>query len=228
VIRGLVYPVWMLVFVGVALARGEVVWCVAAGVLALGLRFAAARAWRTASGRLALANLLTLFRLGLVASLPWCAASFARPLFALLVVAMLVLDGVDGLVARTRGEESPFGALFDMETDALTVMVLCLLLHAGGVVGPWVLVAGLLRYAYAVAITLHPALGDCPRSPIYRWIFCVLMVALAGAFLPWPQAARAFAAFGTLSVSLSFTHSLVRSRAVGDCHKLLTGSRRGA
>jgi phosphatidylglycerophosphate synthase len=213
--RGLVYPLWMLAFVAIALVQGDVLWCVAAGALALGVRFAAARAWRTDAGRIAIANPLTLLRLGIVASLPFCLASLARPLFVALVVAILVLDGVDGLVARVRGEESAFGAVFDMETDALTVMVLCLLLFRDGVAGPWVLVAGLLRYAYAVAITLHPGLGDCPRSPIYRWIFCVLMVSLAGAFLPWPRLARALAAIGTLSVSFSFAHSIVRSRAFG-------------
>jgi len=212
-IRALVYPVWMLAFVGVAVARGEVLWCVVAGAFALGLRFAAARAWRTEAGGVALANLLTLARLGLVASLPALLSSLARPVFALLIVALLVLDGVDGWVARARHEESPFGALFDMETDALTVMILCLLLFRDGVAGPWVLVAGLWRYAYAAATTLHPALGDCPRSPIYRWLFCVLMVSLAGAFLPSPPLARALAALGTLVVSFSFAHSLVRSRA---------------
>ena len=37
---------------------------------------------------------------------------------------LLILDGVDGRVARARGEVSAFGARFDMETDAL--LLLCL------------------------------------------------------------------------------------------------------
>jgi phosphatidylglycerophosphate synthase len=210
-IRKLVHPAWMLAFVAVAIVRREIVWCTAAGAIALVARVVAARAWRTASGRLAAANLVTLLRLGLVVALPWLLASLPRALFAALVVSLLVLDGVDGKLARASGEVSAFGAELDMETDALTVMVLSLLLW--GDVGPWVLVAGLWRYAYAFATTLWPALGDCPPSPIYRWIFTSLMIAFAGAFLPWPALARALAAIGTALVSFSFLHSLARSRA---------------
>jgi hypothetical protein len=48
--------------------------------------------------------------------------------FELLVAAVailaLTLDGVDGWLARLRGTQSRFGARFDMETDALLVLVL--------------------------------------------------------------------------------------------------------
>jgi phosphatidylglycerophosphate synthase len=212
--RRLAYPVWMLASVVAAVWLREIAWCVAAGVAGLGLQVVAARAWRTESGALALANMLTLLRLGLVASLPLVLALVPRLAFALLVLGLLVLDGVDGRVARARGEASAFGAALDMETDALTVMVLGLLLHRDGAAGAWVLVAGLWRYAYATAVALVPALGDCPPSRLYRWVFCLLMLALAGAFVPWPGPARVFAALGTVLVSLSFLHSIARSRAL--------------
>jgi len=208
-----VYPLWMLAAVGLALWREDAHVCVAAGVGALASQVYAARAWRTSQGKLALANLLTLLRLAIVATLPFLASHIARAAFIAIVIGLLVLDGIDGWIARTRNETSTFGASLDMETDALTTMVLCLLLHREGTFGAWVLVPGLWRYVYATAIAFVPALGDCPPSPIYRWIFCGLMIALAGAFLPWPPIARVSAAAGTIAVSFSFLHSIARSRA---------------
>jgi phosphatidylglycerophosphate synthase len=203
----------MLALTGIAIFRHEVLYCAAAGAIGLGAQFAAARAWRTRSGALAVANLLTFLRLVVVVCLPFLLGLLPSPFFTALVIGLLVIDGIDGRVARARGEASAFGAMFDMETDALTVMVLGILLWTSGSVGAWVLTAGLWRYAYAFAVTLFPALGDCPPSPIYRWIFCVVLTALAGAFLPWTPLARALAALGTALVSFSFAHSIVRSRA---------------
>ncbi len=68
----------------------------------------------------------------------------------------LVLDGVDGRVARARGETSRFGARFDMETDAALLMALSLAVPALGFAGWWVLAIGLLRYAYVAASLLAP------------------------------------------------------------------------
>lgn len=215
-IRKLAYPAWMLASIGVALACRDVAWCIVAGVLGLGAQLGAARGWRSAAGRIAVANLLTLLRLALVAGLPGLLSSLPRALFIALVVALLVLDGVDGYVARARGETSAFGATLDMETDALTVMVLGFLLWEGGAIGAWVIVAGLWRYVYAFAVALAPSLGDCPPSRLYRWVFCLLVLSFAGAFVPSAALAQAFAALGTILVSLSFLHSLARSRAVRD------------
>jgi len=74
-------------------------------------------------------------------------------LLAMVVVGTccLVLDGVDGAVARARGETSAFGARFDMETDAALLLALSLAVPALGVTGWWVLAIGGLRYAYVAA-----------------------------------------------------------------------------
>lgn len=212
-IKRIGYPLWMLLFVGVAVVRREVVWCVLAGAVGLGAQVIARRAWRTATGHVALANLLTLVRLGLVVALPALFSSMPPALFTPLLLMLLALDGVDGWLARTRGESSAFGATLDMETDALGVMVLSLLLWRELDVGPWVLAAGLWRYVYAAAISLVPSLGECPRSPLYRWLFVLTMLSLSSAFLPWVPLPRPLAALGTLVVSVSFLHSIVRSRA---------------
>lgn len=211
----LVYPVGMLAAVALSVACGDARVCAAAGGIALAARFLRARGWRTQppdAGRLAVANLVTTARLLVVVSLPLLFGSLPRAALAGIVVVVLVVDGVDGYIARARGEASAFGADYDMETDALCVMLLALLLRQGGV-GPWVLVAGLWRYAFAAAVAVVPALGDCPPSPIYRWIFTILMLAFAVAFLPLGPLGSAAAAVGTALVSFSFVHSIARSRA---------------
>ncbi len=63
----------------------------------------------------------------------------------------LVLDGVDGKVARARGETSAFGARFDMETDAALLLALSLTVPALDLAGWWVVAIGGLRYAYVAA-----------------------------------------------------------------------------
>lgn len=68
----------------------------------------------------------------------------------------LVLDGVDGHVARARGEASAFGARFDMETDAALNLSLSVAVAVLGVAGWWVLAIGGMRYAYVVAGRVAP------------------------------------------------------------------------
>ena len=79
-------------------------------------------------------------------------------LLAMVVVGTccLVLDGVDGAVARARGESSAFGARFDMETDAALLMALSLAVPALGIAGWWVLAIGGLRYGYVAAGWIAP------------------------------------------------------------------------
>lgn len=61
----------------------------------------------------------------------------------------LVLDAVDGQVARRTGTASEFGARFDMEVDAFLIAVLSL--HVAATGHWWVLAIGAMRYAYVVA-----------------------------------------------------------------------------
>jgi phosphatidylglycerophosphate synthase len=77
----------------------------------------------------------------------------AAPLVALAVVA-LVLDGVDGWVARRTGTASPLGALFDQEVDAFLILILSVQVARSA--GPWVLAIGAARYVFLAAGWLAP------------------------------------------------------------------------
>jgi phosphatidylglycerophosphate synthase len=92
----------------------------------------------------------------------------------------LTLDGVDGRVARARGEASAFGARFDVETDAAMLIVLSLTVAALGIAGWWVLAIGAMRYAYVALSLVVPAL----RTPLpYRYSAKVIAVLQAVALL---------------------------------------------
>jgi len=74
------------------------------------------------------------------------------------VTVALVLDAVDGRVARRTGTASALGARFDMELDAFLILVLSV--HVAGLLGAWVLAIGGMRYAFvAVVVTVGRSVG---------------------------------------------------------------------
>jgi len=83
----------------------------------------------------------------------WVHPSPVRPLVALSVVA-LVLDAVDGRVARRTGTVSALGARFDGEVDAFLILVLSA--YVMRLAGAWVLAIGGARYAFLAAGWLAP------------------------------------------------------------------------
>jgi phosphatidylserine synthase len=75
---------------------------------------------------------------------------------AILLAATIGTDALDGPVARHTGTAGPVGGRIDMEADAALFLVLSVL--AAPVVGPWVLLIGLMRYLYVAAMQVRPAL----------------------------------------------------------------------
>lgn len=69
----------------------------------------------------------------------------------------LVLDAVDGWVARRTRTVTPLGARMDLEVDAFLILVLSV--AASMVLGWWVLAIGVFRYAFLVTTWVAPWLG---------------------------------------------------------------------
>ena len=167
----------------------------------------------TPSGRFGVANSVTALRLLLLLALA-APPNVLTPLHALAIVsAVLLLDLLDGWCARHFGDASEFGAHFDMETDALLVLLLTLRLWLAEGFGPWVLWAGLLRYLYVLGLWLWPGTGrEAPRSLFGRLAFLLLMVGLCcGLVVPGVWGASGVI-FGTLVVTASFARSGYFSR----------------
>jgi phosphatidylglycerophosphate synthase len=89
---------------------------------------------------------------------------------------VVALDGVDGWLARRSNMASHFGARFDMEVDALLILVLSILAWRYGKAGGWVVLSGALRYAFVGAGWFVPRIR-LPLPPSRRrQSICVLQV----------------------------------------------------
>ena len=114
----------------------------------------------------------------------------------------LILDGVDGWMARRTGSATPFGARFDMELDAFLMLALSALVWLGGRTGPWVLLIGALRYLFVAAGRLRPALRAALPPSRRRKVVCVVEGAvLVSCLAPvMPDVAAGAAAAGALAL----------------------------
>jgi phosphatidylglycerophosphate synthase len=177
-----------------------------AGGVTCGAVLSVAVARGASAGRVAAlgpADLVTFARASLscgVAAL--VADSFVREpavgtLVALTAVA-LVLDAVDGRVARGTGTASGFGAVLDGEADAFLMLVLSVYVVRSA--GAWVLAIGLVRYLFAMAGWMLPWLrGQLP--PRY-WRKVVTATAGVALLLAAADAARQEVTHTALGVTL--------------------------
>ena len=99
---------------------------------------------------------------------------------------MALLDGVDGALARATRMVSPYGARFDMETDAAFILVLSILAWQSGKAGAWVLACGLMRYAFVAAGWMLPWLAAPLRVTRRGRIVAIAQVAGLGVALAPP------------------------------------------
>jgi phosphatidylglycerophosphate synthase len=115
------------------------------------------------------ADWVTLTRAVLIAGVAGLVAdSFSRPVSVTALVTLstvaLVLDAVDGQVARRTGTATPLGARIDGEVDAFLILLLSIAVSQD--YGAWVLVIGAARYALLLAGWLIPWLA-APLPPRY-------------------------------------------------------------
>jgi phosphatidylglycerophosphate synthase len=205
-----------------ALATGGVLMVLLWLLLEHGLR-------REGLARLGPANAVTLVRAGLVVAITalvvqsW-SDDVPRALLVALSSVALVLDLVDGRLARARGTVTALGAAFDMETDAFLILVLSV--YVVPIAGAWVLLIGLARYLLLLATAAWPWLGEPvptrPWAKVVAAVQGVVLVVAAAEVLPtgWAQALLAAAllllleSFGRQVVTLGRQrHQGARSRS---------------
>ena len=150
------------------------------------------------------ANLVTTGRTALIAFV--AALAVETPTSAIGVVVVVVasvaagLDGWDGWLARRSGMSSSFGSRFDMEVDALLILILGLLVWRHDKAGSWVLLSGALRYAFVLAGLAIPWFTrDLPPSLRRKTVCVIQIVGLIVAVAPViPRPFSDLAAGGTL------------------------------
>ena len=131
-------------------------------------------------------------------------------LLVALAVPALLLDLVDGFVARRTGTVSAAGARLDMEVDAGLLLVLSAAVVP--VVGAWALLVGAMRYLFVAASGVRPALrAPLAYSTFRRTVAGVQGGVLAGALAPVvPPALAAVAVAGALAaLAVSFGRDVV-------------------
>jgi len=178
------------------------------------------------------ADRITLVRAGLVAGVAALVVdSIDRPVSVValtgLAAGALVLDAVDGQVARRRQACSELGARFDMEVDAFLILLLSG--YAAHRFGGWVLAIGLARYGYLVAGWLLPWLRE-PVPPRYWYkvvaaIQGIVLTVAASGLLPRPILLTALVV-ASLLLAESFGHQ-VGWLARREPSRLVTGAVHG-
>jgi phosphatidylglycerophosphate synthase len=178
-----------------------------AAACGLALLLAAQRGRYTPGGSFGSANAVTASRFAAVLGLAVLGLGLAPLTVAMVAVGAMLLDSVDGFLARRSGKASAFGAHFDVEVDALLVLVLGAVLWQRERLGAWILWPGLLRYLYVLVLAVAPARGLEPRSWFGRLAFGAVVAGLVGAFLDAGRLGSAAAVCGAAVVTVSFGRS---------------------
>ena len=172
--------------------------------------------------RFGVANSVTLTRAAVTALL-WgvigervlgsrASASELEWLLVMAAAAALLLDGIDGWIARRSGMASDFGADFDLEVDSLFALALALLVYGTGRIGVWVLTGGLMRYVFVFAGWLWPILAAPLLPRRRRKVICVtqggVLIASLAPVVPG-EVARCLCLAGLALLAYSFTADVV-------------------
>jgi len=125
-----------------------------------------------------MANLITLVRfllLFLLVALAYWAPPRWQLVDAPLLILIIALDGLDGYVARARGETSVFGSIFDIAVDRVVENVLWIVLGHLGLLPMWVAIVFIVRGAIVDSVR-YAAISDgdtvfgMMQSPLGRFL----------------------------------------------------------
>lgn len=155
-----------------------------------------------------LANWVTLFRL---LGIFWIVGNYAivseftTGIVALVVV---VLDGVDGYLARKTNTATEFGAFFDMETDAFFCAIMTFIIYKLHPELNWLLIPGLLRYFYVVLIkTLRMHDIKERGHKLGKWFAVLFFMSLIAPFLTTKEVYEPLLLFSSVLIVYSFSYS---------------------
>ncbi len=190
-----------------------------------------------------MANLITLSRLLLLMAVVFIAyqpPSWLHFFNVALLILVFVTDGLDGYVARRRGEESLFGAMFDIAGDRIVELTMWIVLAHLQLLPVWVPIVFVVRGTIVDAIrasqtsSSHQSPFAMMESPLGKWLvagrfmrifyavlkahaFCwLLFIAPMPALWPsfWAQWGSVMTDIGNVLVYLSVAICLVRGLPV--------------
>ncbi len=155
------------------------------------------------------ANQTTLVRLLIIVGCFLSVDLLSEVLLALLLGLGLLLDVLDGYLARRYHQQSQFGQYFDMEVDAFFVLLMTLHYFTHGLPFFWVLVPGLIRYVYEIYLILNPKTHFVQTKQTYASIIAgIFFVILIGCLLLPTDLRRNMLLTGTILIVTSFSFSI--------------------
>ncbi len=124
---------------------------------------------------------------------------------------IITLDYFDGFIARKKNLQSDFGLYFDMETDALFVLLASFVLYLEGLAPWWVLIPGLLRYinVFVYFIFRLPPKKE-PKRKYASYIAGFLFFALLLPFILPQKLSIPILGLASVLVTLSFIVSFIQ------------------
>jgi CDP-diacylglycerol--glycerol-3-phosphate 3-phosphatidyltransferase len=190
-----------------------------------------------------MANLITLSRLLLliaVVAIAYQPLSWLHFVNIPLLIIVFVTDGLDGYVARKRGETSLFGAMFDIAGDRIVELTMWIVLADLDMLPVWVPLLFVIRGTIVDAIRAsqtshrHQSPFAMMETPLGKWLvagkfmrifyavlkahaFCwLLFIRPMPALLPgfWAEWGAVMSAIGSALVYLSVVICLVRGLPV--------------
>lgn len=147
--------------------------------------------------------------IGALIAAPITVGSWGIPCLAAIA---LILDGLDGYVARRLGTSSTFGHHFDREVDSALVLILTMLLWLSGEIGIWIVAAGLMRYLLLGAGLVWPTMAQHLPESRFRSVVCAALIgALLLCLTPVVEGVLATAVAGAAlsALTLSFAKDLI-------------------
>jgi CDP-diacylglycerol--glycerol-3-phosphate 3-phosphatidyltransferase len=129
----------------------------------------------------------------------------------------VLMDGIDGILARTTGNVTVLGEFLDMEMDSLTVLVGSLAVFLSGKADGWILLVGTARYLYVGGQWLlkrsrRPLLPLAKKSS-RRALAGLMMGFLAAAMFPvfYPPAIKVISYFIILPFLVGFLDDWIQT-----------------
>ena len=123
---------------------------------------------------------------------------------------VILLDGLDGSIARRFNQTSKAGEYMDMEIDALFVFLLSSIHYEVQKLPIWIIIPGSMRYVYGLLFFWMPEPQKSkPGKRIRSFIAAVFFISLLFPFLFNKEIYTPFAMFSSILIIISFGISAV-------------------
>ncbi|MEM9544462.1 MAG: CDP-alcohol phosphatidyltransferase family protein [Bacteroidota bacterium] len=153
------------------------------------------------------ANLTTGLRLLLVVIGSFLFTYVSKEWILAIMTTAVLLDIVDGYLAKKFNQVTTFGQFFDMEVDAFFVILMCFYYYQYQEVGWWILVPGIMRYAFKLFTVLVSKEGFVESKKRYAamiaGIFFTILLACILVDIPYALL------MGSVAIVLSFSVSII-------------------